>query len=156
MRRQWILALALLLPIAGLAAGVLRNEMMLAAAESWVIPVEGYDPRDLLRGHYIRFRYQWKVEGEESLCDAGACLLCLSRDGNEVTAHVHPRDAAPRCDSLVDPKASNIGPRFTARIFVSEASAPQLDAALRAGPMAVEALLRRDGILVNRRLLPPQ
>lgn len=154
MIRQWKLVLALLLPVVALAAGIARNELALASAQTWVIPVEGYDPRDLLRGHYIQFRYRWQVEGDRSQCDGGDCLICLERRGEEVAARVMSRGEASACASLVDPRASNIGAGFTARIYVSEASAPLLEEALRSGPMAVVARLRPDGILVNERLQP--
>src|SRR5690606_13483217 len=143
--RHWKLALSLLLPLAVLATGIARNQFALASAETWIIPVEGYDPRDPLRGHYIQFRYRWEVEGDRSRCDAGDCILCLKKSGETVTATIVARGDAPHCASRVDLKASNIGANFGARLYVSEASAPRLEAQLRSGPMAVVARLRRDG-----------
>ena len=43
---------------------------------------------------------------------------------------------------------------FTSRIFVSETSAPALEAQLREGPMLVVAMLDSDGRLINRKLEP--
>lgn len=28
----------------------------------WLIPIEGYDPRDLLRGHFVQYRYDWPID----------------------------------------------------------------------------------------------
>ncbi len=153
MKRPLILA-ALLLPLVGLLLGMALNSLHRADATRWVIPVTGYDPRDPLRGHYIAFRYAWTVVGDAGQCRAGLCLICLEQQGDTVVAQMVPRDSAVTCPARVDPLASNITSDFGSRIFVSEASAPELDAALRKGPMAVEALLARDGRLINQRLVP--
>lgn len=151
---NWQVALALLVPLAGLAAGIIRNERALAGASEWRIPVAGYDPRDPLHGHYVHFRYLWQVEGDARLCEAGQCLICLRQDGEQVIARIVPRDRPGSCVQRVDPLASNISNDFASRIFVSETSAPQLEAALRNGPVDIIALLGPDGRLINRRLEP--
>lgn len=51
--------LALILPLAGLAALWATTERWHRQGTDWLVPVEGYDPRDLLRGHYIEFTYVW-------------------------------------------------------------------------------------------------
>ncbi len=153
MKRPLILA-ALLLPLVGLLAGMVINTVQRADAVHWVIPVTGYDPRDPLRGHFIAFRYDWTVDGDAGQCRAGLCMICLEQHGETVVARVVPRDSVVTCPARVDPLASSITSDFGSRIFVSEASAPALEAALRRGPMAVETLLTRDGRLINQRLVP--
>jgi hypothetical protein len=150
--KHWKIALALLLPLAALAAGIVRSERALATATPWAIPITGYDPRDPLRGHYIQFRYDWKVVGEAGLCRDGGCLICLRRSDGGVEAEIMARDTNEACPDRVDPVASHISPEFASRIFVSETSAPELEEALRSRPMEVLALLRRDGRLINRAL----
>lgn len=47
----------------------------------WQVDMTGYDPRDLLRGHYLNFRYDWDMVDVDSSehCIAGqACCLCLN------------------------------------------------------------------------------
>lgn len=149
---QWKAVLAALLPLVGLAVGIARNEIALASATEWVVPITGYDPRDPLRGHYINFRYVWRVEGDRQLCRDGGCLICLEKYEGEVVARIVARTKDAACPNRVDPQASNISPDFASRIFVSEGAAPELEKALRDGPMAVVALLRSDGILMNKRL----
>src|SRR5690606_27514982 len=125
-------------------------------AQTWVIPIAGFDPRDPLRGHYVTFRYMWQVRGDALQCLDSNCLICLEQlPEGPVQARIVPRDDGEDCPGRVDPVASHISPDFTSRIFVSETSAPELEMALREGPMHVVALLRRDGILVNRRLVSP-
>ena len=154
---------ALALPALWLAAGIFTNERALSAAPEWRIPITGYDPRDPLRGRFISFSYDWTISGDPALCqDPAQCRLCLETTpaGISATITAVPTD----CPHPVDPKLSAIdirqgfGPaaetRFNSRIFVSETSAPALEAQLRDGPMTVVAALATDGRLVNRRLEP--
>src|SRR5690606_39374036 len=121
MRRWWLALLVLALPFAGLATTIARNEIALASADEWVIPVTGFDPRDPLRGRYIVFRYQWEVVGDAEQCRGGRCLICLERiEEGKIVAAILPRESDPPCPSRLDPEASGISPEFTGRIFVSE------------------------------------
>ena len=53
---------ALVLPVSGFGASWVATHRMAQQGEEWLIPVQGYDPRDLLRGHYIQYRYAWPVD----------------------------------------------------------------------------------------------
>jgi hypothetical protein len=55
------LAAALLLPLAALAYSWASTYRLAQQGQEWLIPIQGYDPRDLLRGHFIRYRYDWPV-----------------------------------------------------------------------------------------------
>lgn len=54
--RSWILALLLLLPIAGNLTLVGMKELQLLQTPAQRVAIMGYDPRDLLMGHYLLFR----------------------------------------------------------------------------------------------------
>lgn len=56
------LAIALALPLAALAVIWGMTWRAAQQGQEWLIPVQGYDPRDLLRGHYVRYRYDWPVD----------------------------------------------------------------------------------------------
>jgi hypothetical protein len=162
--RKWLLLAALLLPMLWLGGTALLNERALGHAREWRIPIEGYDPRDPLRGQYVRFTYAWAIEGDPQTCQKGACAICLSDQDGSVVATV--ATAGANCRFRVDPAASNIdirpafapggGVQFGSRIFVSEARAPEIEEQLRQGPMVVVAALTPDGRLVNRRIEPAQ
>lgn len=158
MRNPW-LAAALALPLIVLGHGIWRHQANLAAAQEWRIPISGYDPRDPLRGHYIRFAYDWELRGNGKPCLAEGCNLCLTQEGGRVVATVETR--AGQCEARIDTRASDMQASpsfptgsilFTSRLFVSETSAPALEAQLREKPMQVVAALGRDGRLVNRRI----
>ena len=75
--RQW---LGLALPLLVIAAGVVRGELALATGRAFRFRIEGYDPRDLLRGHYLQFRIAFDfIPGTESSAAASEdSCLCLS------------------------------------------------------------------------------
>ena len=50
---------AFALPLAGLAALWGWSDHLSRQGTDWLVPVAGYDPRDLLRGHYVQFAYDW-------------------------------------------------------------------------------------------------
>jgi len=66
---------AFALPLAGLAALWGWSDTLSRQGTDWLVPVAGYDPRDLLRGHYVQFSYDWP--GLESDWFDGRAELCL-------------------------------------------------------------------------------
>ena len=159
--RRLALALALLLPLVALAAGIVAAERGARGATRWRIPVAGYDPRDPVRGHYVQFRYDWRVDGPAQLCRSPAdCALCLEDGGRAVRVVPHRLSCADRIDPAASRIALRYAPEFAAtplgaysRLYVSEASAPRLTALLRGGgPAVMEARLTRGGRLIPDRL----
>lgn len=157
-RKFWLL-LALLLPLVVLSGNILRHQLSFHGAGEWRIPVRGWDPRDLLRGQYLRFAYDWDLQGDVTACRSASCELCLSQEADRIIATV--RTGGALCPARVDVAASDIrligrwpgrALQFTSRIFVSEKSAPRLEAEMRDHDMCVVALLDRHGRLVNRRM----
>src|SRR3546814_2355280 len=87
MKRGLSLA-ALALPVLGLTISAGWHQWRQSGATEWRIPVTGYDPRDLLAGHYARFRYAWRLEGQ---CPSGDCMFCLEDRRGEVVARIEPK-----------------------------------------------------------------
>lgn len=163
--RKPLLLLALLLPSLWFTGSWAVQQRAIGSGSNWTIPVEGTDPRDLLRGHYIRFRYAWEVRGGDAPCSSDACSLCLSHGAGgqggvaPIIATIIPE--GEQCRHRVNVQASDImvhrgfgrQPQFFSRIFVSESAAPQMEQMLQAGGVVVETSLTADGRLVNRRLI---
>ena len=164
MNRRLLTLVAVALPVAGTLGSIAVNEWSLRGATEWRIPIEGYDPRDPLRGRYIVFNYVWNVHGNVALCSSrDSCQLCLEAGGRDVL--VTP--IGQRCAAPIDPTASGLPlPRFAdvrtgvirapARLWISEARAPLLERQLRAGPMIAVARLTRGGRLMAERLEPAE
>jgi hypothetical protein len=57
------------------------------------IKISAYDPRDLLRGHYMRFQYNWNWDQEkqkEKNCEGNHCCLCV--EAKEVDPKVYVQE----------------------------------------------------------------
>lgn len=79
MTRRLLSIAALVLPLLGL--GALWGNTWVASQQGtlWDVPVRGYDPRDLLRGHYIRYVYDWPgLPTERVFLDHSQAKLCIT------------------------------------------------------------------------------
>jgi hypothetical protein len=74
------IAIALLLPVLLLGFIVGQAEWRLAHSKTWLFAMEGYDPRDLLRGHYLRFQLSVATAQVGASCtrDDPDCCYCLA------------------------------------------------------------------------------
>ncbi|MEY2925991.1 MAG: hypothetical protein RL367_468 [Pseudomonadota bacterium] len=111
MIRRLFCAFALVLPMGGLGWLWISTHDYAQQGRIWEVPVSGYDPADLLRGHYIRYRYQWpglkddEYYGLDSLCLVGkAPAIASVHISGAVSFEPDPipeGDAAKRCDQPV-------------------------------------------------------
>jgi hypothetical protein len=82
MSRTFLIAViaALALPVLALAGLIGQQELLLANARILSVPLTGFDPRDLLRGHFIRAQLDWSWESAPSVeeyqtVDGALCVL---------------------------------------------------------------------------------
>lgn len=97
--------LAVALPIALLAIMVGRAELQLSDSTTYYFDIRGYDPRDLLRGHYVAFRLDVTPHEVLESCSLNAadCCYCLE-PGNAMPTPVilaTCATAADVCDAFV-------------------------------------------------------
>lgn len=70
---------ALVLPLLVLGIGIVRGERAIRTGETWHFDIGGYDPRDLLRGRYLRFRIEERWgEPHDATVDQADCA-CLEK-----------------------------------------------------------------------------
>jgi hypothetical protein len=156
----WIGALAL--PMLALAAAWANTHHMAQQGTDWDVPVSGYDPRDPLRGHYIRYQYDWPFpevaakEGEEAVDfqpfeTAPVCLTGTSP--NIATARLikDSQDEAG-CTSIVrrNDWAESDGEdgAHRDRLYVPQAKAADMEAKLRDEKLQaiIRIRVRPDGV----------
>ena len=149
--RRFFLPFALLLPLIGLGLIWLQTERESHEGSEWDVPIEGYDPRDLLRGHYVQFLYDWPFVAEDDIPTwSGAQTgLCISGKAPRIT-HVEivprPGSGAPSarvCDATarVNPWSEEgddglvrdriYMPQETARTYAAKLGNPKLQAIVR-------------------------
>jgi hypothetical protein len=163
-----VVAVALALPVVALAAMIGQQELRLRNAELINVPVRGFDPRDLLRGHYITGQFDWDWEtmpdpqtpGAES--KGGLCIL----PGDAAQPKVRFRkdwrrgERADGCRVVIAGHlaSSTLGPAVFVpdmlendwagvHLYVSETRAPELEELLRKRPgaLTVDLAVRDDG-----------
>lgn len=151
-------AAALALPIVALAALIGQQELRFGTAETVNVPVRGYDPRDLLRGHYITGQFDWDWETAPPANGTGG--LCVrpataARPSVRFIENWQVGDHAPGCrlviagrvaSSVFLPASLDDGTRGI-RLYVSEKRAPELEKLIRdhPGALTVDLAVRPDG-----------
>ncbi|MEZ5536095.1 MAG: GDYXXLXY domain-containing protein [Thiolinea sp.] len=130
MKSRTGLILALILPIIILAANAWLHHQQRSSGETVIFPIEGFDPRDLLSGHYLTYRIDYGV-AENSDCPVSdiPASLCLSPE-----RRIYPLDELPEtCTQFIrgscDAKAQFIS--GLERFYIPEQYADVLDAKVR-------------------------
>jgi len=78
------LLMVVMIPFLLLCLLIARAEYHLSIGTQWDFAITGYDPRDLLRGHYLRFRVAYDWQKPQKDCSAGmGCAYCLTDIGEQ-------------------------------------------------------------------------
>jgi uncharacterized membrane-anchored protein len=123
-----LLVAAVALPLVAITAGVVRAELHLSHSKEWEFRVAGYDPRDLLEGHYIRLSVALDEGLQRTACsgDQGdSCCLCLTSLGEHTPPRVERATCAvakAECDGAV--REQDL--RAIDRYYVPESRAEEL------------------------------
>jgi hypothetical protein len=141
---RW-LRVAVALPLLGLVVMMARAELALRSGPSFRIAITGYDPRDLLSGHYLQYRFAFDWQGE-STCGrlvGGApaeldtsCCVCLTSDldgGDRTPARQVRCEEVAGCDGWLAGAA--VAPPL--RYFVPERHSAAIEDELRGRPAAL-------------------
>lgn len=139
-------ALAVTLPLLAIVLGIVQAERFRGRARDFVFEIGGYDPRDLLRGHYLQFRLLVDPLPEREACVGDGCCLCLTRrEAGAVSGVELARCATARaeCDGALPAAIVGTPQRF----YVPEDRAAELERDLRnaAERHAARAVLAVDG-----------
>lgn len=130
MNQRVLLAIALAIPILALIAVAGMKAQQRASGIEVVLPIEGFDPRDLLSGHYLTYRVDYGIPtscGEMYETQADLCL--------EPTRAVYPHNQRPDdcrlflrgyCDTNTGFSVENLN-----RFYIPEEHAAVLDSKVR-------------------------
>ena len=154
MSRPVLRALALILPLAGLGATWGMTHVRAQQGIEWDVPIAGYDPRDLLRGHYVIYTYDWpgldatdRIDYSEELCIHGTAPVI-----DRVTSGGGPGCANPVRAN--DYAGDFLGGLWTGRLYVSQAEGARLQSRLMDPKLqgVVRVRLRDDGQVMPLRI----
>ena len=134
MSRRFALV-AVTLPLLAIVLGIVRAQLFLRHANDFVLEVGGYDPRDLLRGHYLRFLLRVDPLHDREPCDESGgqeCCLCLMRGTERQVAAAERATcdtARTQCDGVLPIRALSDSYRY----YVPEDQAAELERRLQEG-----------------------
>lgn len=135
MRKVW-LACVLLLPLIVPLGLVIHHTAR--DGDIWLLPVAGYDPRDLLRGQYIQFRYDTHGVEKMACSNGDQCVLCLNGENQSpIMTIIDSPLAAEQCRSWV--KIKNI--EGQQRFYIPESMASNADALMQSQAEDIKALV---------------
>ena len=153
---NFIIAISLLLPLLGLAYSWFSKHQQSKLGTDWDIVVQGYDPRDLLRGHYIRYQYDWgqytdkEFEGSNDII----CVKGVAPKVREIIRYKSWREDVESlmCDSLIRKDKWNIDQSRNMtrdRLYIPQTAASDLEKKLRDNRLrgVVTIRIRGDGKL---------
>lgn len=147
---------ALALPFIGVVALVLKAEVAVCTGPSFHIPIRGYDPRDLLQGHYFSYQYDFNWQGEDSCTQESihgtdtnlrrGCCLCLTRVGaSESNPRVRQVNCSEREQHLCAGwlRADDVAP--PQKYFIPENRGHDLESALNSRRATIEIVTSTGG-----------
>jgi hypothetical protein len=156
--RSFLGLLTLALPLVGLGGTWAWTHVRAQQGAEWDVPIMGYDPRDLLRGHYIVFRYDWPGL-EREVVPSYVTELCLVGNAPAISRTTSHNGNAAFCRNPV--RASDGGSDWGRGaglsggiLYVSQQEAPRLEKKL-ADPRQqglVRIRLREDGHITPLRI----
>ena len=158
-----LVMVALALPVGALAAMVGQQEWLRTRVTVLNVAVRGFDPRDLLRGHYLTARFDWNWEGlpqpdaEGRLPEGALCVEAIDADRKPRVRFLPASQPVDGGCLLLIPGAmwgSDVFVPATIettsggfRLFVPETRAAELDRLIRERPgaLTVDLAVRGDG-----------
>lgn len=135
------LMFVVMIPFILLCLLIVRAEHHLNTGTEWDIELTGYDPRDLLRGHYLRLRldYDWDEE-KTDYCSGTSCCLCLIPSDKQAPK-VHKEycgTAKSQCDAYIRPEFETSLDRY----YVPETEALRAEGILQQARQENNAYIR--------------
>lgn len=85
-KRAALLA-AILIPLAGLAHLVYSYQTTLARGTTVTFPIRGYDPRDILAGHYLTYQIDYGVQPPSCEKEKPICFCIEDRSSTPPRGH---------------------------------------------------------------------
>lgn len=146
--------IALLIPMLITLASIAKSEYRLSVGEMWTFKISGYDPRDLLRGHYVTYQVEFDWQKDKGVCsDKDDCCLCLNRkkrslDSTKVSK-VSCSLAVDRCDGLMREEYI----KELRKYFIPEDKGKALEKAIREKGAEILVAISDDGYPAVRDLL---
>jgi len=141
-----LIFIAIALPLLIIFLSIVRAEYHVRSGEQWMFELQGYDPRDLLRGHYLQFTILYDWDKGKNECRSGIdCCLCLTKNSNPERTTVVPKvhnesctTARNQCDGYILSSKQNELNRY----YIPEESAKRAELLLTKARAKQQAYLQ--------------
>lgn len=155
MTQKQFLLIALVFPILSLGALTIYKQHKVSSGTEVVIPIVGYDPRDLLSGHYLIYQLRLDECQEAYLDPAYMCVRSAQGEAffSQAIPDLEPDDQL-QCDTVIQGQCQ--GKRFEAgieRFYIPEAHSQALDRIIRSGKGKLVVSVDNQGKAVIKDLL---
>jgi hypothetical protein len=135
---------AAILPLVGLGALWAQSDRVYHTGTEWEVPIQGYDPRDYLRGHYVEFAYDWPGWPDDGDVPAALCL----EGPAPVIARASARTGTAGCAYPVTARSSDVygvNGLVRGRLYLGQDRAKALEEQLRsANQRGIVTIRQRD------------
>lgn len=156
--RNKIKLISILFPLLALSGLVVKIEFDIRTGFHFKVPIKGYDPRDLLRGQYLLFNYDWNFDQDKvrSFFDNNPdyqkkdVRLCVQENGKvyPILNSDHSHDCKVKVIGQLSRSSSGENPGFNLGIekfYLDENYAKKLEEKLRTEPAEVELSVNSQG-----------
>lgn len=160
------LLIALIIPVAVFITLTFYKQIKVRMGDEIILPITGFDPRDILSGHYLIYSIDYGLENND-FCSQDdnsniETLLCLKKDRNKpgvyhstINEYVSEQNQGNTdCDAII--KGLCRDRRFTADIekfYIPEEYADTLDEAVRNSKGAIVLSVTKSGSAAIKDLL---
>lgn len=130
MKAKSLLIASLALPMFALIANAVWHEWARHQGQAVTIPITGFDPRDLLSGHYLTYQLNYGAINNDCKPEAAPAIMCLAP---KIQLHVNTQAKPTDCELYIRGQCDDLG-RFTAnieRFYIPEEYATVLDRKVR-------------------------
>ncbi len=156
MKLRPALAAVLLLPLIGFGASWAMTHQKAQLGTDWDVPIAGYDPRDLLRGHYLQYRYEWPgISAGENGSTPYYSALCIKGSAPNIAAvSDFENGAVAQCDSIARAPDDGLTSLIDSRYYVPQTKAAGLEDKLRDPKLQaiMRVRIREDGVVTPKSL----
>jgi hypothetical protein len=134
----------LTIPILTIFLSIAKSEYHVSSGEDWKFAIGGYDPRDLLKGHYLTYRILFDWDEEKKDCGKNSeildCCLCLQREMSKVET-MECEIASNSCDGVIKEKFL---PQLR-KFYIPENRSKILENLVRSGKAEILLSINRKG-----------
>lgn len=150
MSKSLRLGVALMIPIIALSVMAGLRHYRQSSGQEVILPIQGYDPRDLLSGHYLRYSVDYGVVESCTYSHTGPAVICLRPD----SAFRMGTEAPYNCEVFIRGRCKT--GRFVAgieRFYIPEEGSMELDRRVRGKEAALLLSVNQNGKAVIKDLL---